>query len=188
MWLRAHLCDVSTTERPSRATDSKLFQRNLRALGSMPVVGSSCKAGADPEPGGTPGSAPRSAQNLPTSKPKHRSVRPHMKRPCPNKPLSCTGTVPKASSDPTSPRQVPPRARLHSPERPRLGPQPEPGPSPASSCCLHCRYPRVGRHSWKDPGAPGRRALPAEVCGGEGRCERGRSHTERDEAKVSTAQ
>lgn len=58
VWHETHLCDVRTTERPSRTTDSKLFQRNRRALGSMPVVGSSCIAGADLEPGGTPVTVP----------------------------------------------------------------------------------------------------------------------------------
>lgn len=38
---QAHLCEVSTTERPSRTTSRRLFQRNRRAPGSMPVVGSS---------------------------------------------------------------------------------------------------------------------------------------------------
>lgn len=38
---RAHLCEVSTTERPFRTTARRLFQRKRLALGSMPVVGSS---------------------------------------------------------------------------------------------------------------------------------------------------
>lgn len=37
----AHLCEVSTTERPSRTTARRLFHRKRRVLGSMPVVGSS---------------------------------------------------------------------------------------------------------------------------------------------------
>lgn len=36
-----YLCDVSTTERPVLIMSRIRFQRNLRALGSMPVVGSS---------------------------------------------------------------------------------------------------------------------------------------------------
>jgi len=38
---QAHLCEVRTTERPSCTTARRLFQRNRRAPGSMPVVGSS---------------------------------------------------------------------------------------------------------------------------------------------------
>lgn len=37
-----HLCEVSTTERPVLMMSRIRFQRNLRALGSIPVVGSSC--------------------------------------------------------------------------------------------------------------------------------------------------
>lgn len=36
-----HLCDVSTTERPVLMRSRMRFQRKRRALGSMPVVGSS---------------------------------------------------------------------------------------------------------------------------------------------------
>lgn len=71
----AHLCDVSTTERPSRTTDSKLFQRNRRALGSMPVVGSSCKGYMDSEPGGTAVTKP-AHWDFVLSKPEHTSIRP----------------------------------------------------------------------------------------------------------------
>lgn len=38
------LCDVSTTERPVLIMSRIKFQRNLRAFGSIPVVGSSCKS------------------------------------------------------------------------------------------------------------------------------------------------
>ena len=38
----SHLCEVRTTERPSLMTLCMQFQRARRALGSMPVVGSSC--------------------------------------------------------------------------------------------------------------------------------------------------
>lgn len=38
-----HLCDVSTTERPVLMMSRIKFQRNLRAFGSIPVVGSSWK-------------------------------------------------------------------------------------------------------------------------------------------------
>lgn len=38
---RLHLCDVSTTERPVLMRSRMRFQRKRRALGSMPVVGSS---------------------------------------------------------------------------------------------------------------------------------------------------
>lgn len=37
-----HLWEVSTTERPVLMMSRIKFQRNLRALGSIPVVGSSC--------------------------------------------------------------------------------------------------------------------------------------------------
>lgn len=40
-----HLCEVSTTERPSLMTSRMQFQSARRALGSMPVVGSSCYRG-----------------------------------------------------------------------------------------------------------------------------------------------
>lgn len=40
-WGRPHLCDVSTTERPVLMRSRMRFQRKRRALGSMPVVGSS---------------------------------------------------------------------------------------------------------------------------------------------------
>lgn len=40
----AHLCEVSTTERPSHTTARRLFHRKRRVLGSMPVVGSSWEA------------------------------------------------------------------------------------------------------------------------------------------------
>lgn len=43
-----HLWDVSTTERPSRITPRMRSHRNLRACGSIPVVGSSCNG---PGPG-----------------------------------------------------------------------------------------------------------------------------------------
>ncbi|TNN32258.1 hypothetical protein EYF80_057587 [Liparis tanakae] len=39
---RAYLCEVSTTERPSRMMLWMQLQSARRALGSMPVVGSSC--------------------------------------------------------------------------------------------------------------------------------------------------
>lgn len=39
----SHLCDVSTTERPVLIMSRIKFQRNLRAFGSIPVVGSSWK-------------------------------------------------------------------------------------------------------------------------------------------------
>lgn len=38
----SHLCDVSTTDRPVLMMSRIKFQRNRRAFGSMPVVGSSC--------------------------------------------------------------------------------------------------------------------------------------------------
>lgn len=47
----AHLCDVSTTERPVLMMSRTRFQRNLRALGSIPVVGSSCTRPQDSQPG-----------------------------------------------------------------------------------------------------------------------------------------
>lgn len=56
-----HLCDVSTTERPSRTTARRLFQRKRRELGSMPVVGSSLGVQAacrKPSPCLPPGPAP----------------------------------------------------------------------------------------------------------------------------------
>lgn len=37
-----HLCDVRTTERPSLMTLRMQSHRKRRALGSIPVVGSSC--------------------------------------------------------------------------------------------------------------------------------------------------
>lgn len=40
----SHLCDVSTTERPVLIMSRIKFQRNLRAFGSIPVVGSSWKS------------------------------------------------------------------------------------------------------------------------------------------------
>lgn len=40
--MRWYLCEVRTTERPSLMTLWMQFQRARRALGSMPVVGSSC--------------------------------------------------------------------------------------------------------------------------------------------------
>lgn len=42
-----HLCDVSTTERPVLIMSKIKFQRNLRAFGSIPVVGSSCTSPED---------------------------------------------------------------------------------------------------------------------------------------------
>lgn len=39
----SHLCDVSTTARPVLIMSRIKFQRNLRAFGSIPVVGSSWK-------------------------------------------------------------------------------------------------------------------------------------------------
>lgn len=39
---RVYLCEVRTTERPSLMTLWMQFQRARRALGSIPVVGSSC--------------------------------------------------------------------------------------------------------------------------------------------------
>lgn len=38
----SYLCEVRTTERPSLMTLWMQFHRARRALGSMPVVGSSC--------------------------------------------------------------------------------------------------------------------------------------------------
>lgn len=49
--MAAHLCDVSTTERPVLMMSRIRFQRNLRALGSIPVVGSSCRSPPDCQPG-----------------------------------------------------------------------------------------------------------------------------------------
>ena len=39
-----YLCDVSTMERPPCIVLVRIFQRKRRATGSIPVVGSSCKA------------------------------------------------------------------------------------------------------------------------------------------------
>lgn len=41
-WRQSHLCEVSTTERPSLMMLRMAFHRARRALGSIPVVGSSC--------------------------------------------------------------------------------------------------------------------------------------------------
>lgn len=40
-WRQSHLCEVSTTERPSLMMLRMAFHRARRALGSIPVVGSS---------------------------------------------------------------------------------------------------------------------------------------------------
>lgn len=130
-WPGAHLCDVSTTERPSRTTDSKLFQRNRRALGSIPVVGSSCQARADSEPRRTPVTAPDLLKAGLSSA------------------LSFSQTLPHSGQARMKHRCRPPklRRRLHAPGRPRLDHQPEPGLWPASVCCLRCRSPQVGPHS-----------------------------------------
>lgn len=40
--LQSHLCDVRTTEHPSLMMLRIQSHRNRRALGSIPVVGSSC--------------------------------------------------------------------------------------------------------------------------------------------------
>lgn len=66
----AHLCEVSTTERPSRTTARRLFHRKRRVLGSMPVVGSSWETAGvrwretGPAPAPAPAPAPPSASCL----------------------------------------------------------------------------------------------------------------------------
>lgn len=89
IWFLAHLCEVSTTERPCRTTARRLFQRKRLALGSMPVVGSSwegeklkCLSLSEPLPHPHPGP-------VPTHQKDHSRV-PHQSQGCRQLPLVAT--------------------------------------------------------------------------------------------------